>query len=96
MAHVEWSIEAVAGLDSLIRTHSLPPDTRGRVKRSLQPLGRFPMLGPSNEAGDRPLRFVLGPWRWMILVYVYLEDEDRIVIVGVEDGRSATAVVHRD
>jgi hypothetical protein len=33
-------------------------------------------------------RFVLGPWRWLILVYVYLEREDRVVVATVQDGRS--------
>jgi hypothetical protein len=37
------------------------------------------------------MRFVLGPWRWMILVYVFLEDEDRVVILTIQDGRSSTA-----
>jgi hypothetical protein len=33
-------------------------------------------------------RFLLGPWRWMILVYVYFEAEDRVVVVTIQDGRS--------
>ena len=36
-------------------------------------------------------RFLLGPWRWMILVYVVLDDGDRVVVVAVQDGRSAAA-----
>ena len=36
------------------------------------------------------LRFLLGPWRWMILVYVYLEDEVRVVVVTINDGGAAT------
>lgn len=34
---------------------------------------------------------MLGPWRWMVIVYVYLEDEDRVVVVTIQDGRSSAA-----
>ena len=81
---------AVEDLDRLIRSHSLPADTRERVKRSIAPLERFPLLGA--ELGERwsDFRFLLGPWRWMILVYVYVEDEDRVVVVTIQDGRSSS------
>jgi len=35
---------------------------------------------------------VLGPWRWMLIVYELFEDEDRVVIVSIQDARSSTAV----
>jgi plasmid stabilization system protein ParE len=91
LARVELSEAAAEDLARLIATHSLPADTRERVRRSLRPLERFPRLGA--ELGGRwgGLRFLLGPWRWMILVYVYFEDEERVVVVTVEDGRSARA-----
>ena len=92
MATVELSATAVEDLDRLIATHSLPADTRGRVARSLEPLTRFPLLGPELEGRWSGLRFLLGPWRWMILVYAYLEDEDRAVVVTVQDGRSSRAI----
>lgn len=96
MARVEWSEEAVLSLDRLIRTHALPADTKARLKRSLRPLAQFPLMGPSISARGHELRFVLGPWRWMIVVYAYFEAEDRVVVVAVEDGRSSTAVTaHR-
>lgn len=91
MARVEWSAEAVRSLDRLIRTHILAEDTRKRVRHSLQPLEDFPLLGPALGARRQDLRFVLGPWRWMIVVYAYFEDEDRVVVVAVEDGRSSAA-----
>ena len=91
MARVEWSDQAVRSLDRLIQSHSLPADTRERLKRSVRPLERFPLLGPVVGARGPELRFLLGPWRWMIVVYAYFEDEDRVVILSVEDGRSATA-----
>ena len=91
MARVELTAAAVADLDRLIRTHSLPSDTRRRVKRILVPLRRFPRLGPALGGRWRDFRFVLGPWRWMLVVYVFLEDEERVVVVTIQDARSSTA-----
>lgn len=91
MARVELAATAVADLDRLIRTHSLPRDTRRRVRRSLSPLRRFPRLGPELTGRWRPLRFLLGPWRWMLLVYAVLEDEDRVIVLTIQDARSSTA-----
>jgi len=84
---VELAEAAVEDLAGLISTHSLPADTIGRVRRSLQPLERFPRLGAELCGRWAGLRFVLGPWRWLILVYVFLEDEDRVVVVTIQDGR---------
>lgn len=91
MARVELTVTAVADLDRLIRTHSLPANTKGRVKRSLAPLRRFPRLGPHLGGRWRQFRFVLGPWRWMLIVYVFLEDDDRVVVVTIQDARSSAA-----
>jgi plasmid stabilization system protein ParE len=89
MARVELTHSARDDLERLIRSHNLPADTVDRVRRSLRALERFPLLGPALEGRWSGLRFVLGPWRWMILVYVYLDDEDRVVVVTVQDGRSS-------
>ena len=78
-------------LDTLIRTHSLPASTRERVKRSLEPLGRFPLLGSPLHGRWARFRFILGPWRWMIIVYEFDEAADRVAIVTIQDGRSARA-----
>ena len=91
MARVELAAVAVEDLDELIRTHSLPADTRQRVKRSLRALETFPLLGPELTGRWTGFRFVLGPWRWMLLVYAFLEDEDRVVVVTVQDARSSAA-----
>ena len=91
MPSVELARPAIEDLDALIATHSLPSDTRKRVARSLRPLGRFPRMGPALGGRWDGFRVVLGPWRWMLLVYVRLEDEDRVVVVTVQDGRSAGA-----
>ena len=92
MARVEVSRTAAADLERLIRTHSLPRNTKQRIKRALQPLGRFPRLGPELGGRWSGFRFVLGPWRWMLVVYVYFEEVDRVVIVTIQDARSSTAV----
>ena len=89
MASVELSTTAIADLDALIASHSLPSDTRARMAHSLRALARFPRLGPELEGRWSGFRFLLGPWRWMIVVYVYLEDEDRVVVVTVQDGRAS-------
>lgn len=89
MARVELSAAAVEDLDRLIRSHSLPADTKERLKRSLRPLEQFPQLGPALEGRWTGFRFILGPWRWMVVVYVHLEPEDRVVIVTIQDGRSS-------
>jgi hypothetical protein len=95
VARVEFAAAAVEDLDSLIRTHSLPPDTRARVARSLRGLERFPLMGPALTGRWEGFRFVLGPWRWLILVYVFIEPEDRVVVVTVQDARSSTAATSR-
>ena len=91
MARVEVARAATEDLDRLIRTLSLPANTRDRVKRSLQPLARFPRLGPALAGRWQDFRFILGPWRWLIIVYVFEETEDRVVTVSMQDARSANS-----
>lgn len=86
---------ALEDLEALIRTHSLPADTRLRVARSLRALERFPLIGPALSGRWEGFRFLLGPWRWLVLVYVVLESEDRVVVVTIQDGRSSTAATRR-
>ncbi len=89
MARVEVGAAAAEDLDRLIRTHSLPADTGERVKASLRPLRRFPLLGAELGGRWTGMRFLLGPWRWMVIVYVVLDDGDRVVVVTIQDGRSS-------
>lgn len=92
MARVELAAAAVEDLRALIRTHSLPADTAARVVRSLRPLETFPLLGPELTGRWDGFRFLLGPWRWMLLVYVVLDAGNRVVVVTIQDARSSTAV----
>lgn len=82
---------AVADLDALIVTHSLPADTRRRVRAALAPLAQFPLLGAELAGRWAGTRFVLGPWRWMIIVYEYHADADRVTVLTIQDGRSSHA-----
>ena len=91
MASVELAATAVDDLDALVRTHSLPDDTRSRVAASLRALERFPLMGPALGGRWDGMRFLLGPWRWMLLIYVFVESEDRVVVVTIQDGRSSAA-----
>jgi plasmid stabilization system protein ParE len=93
VARVELAVAALEDLDSLIRTHSLPADTRARVARSLRSLAQFPNIGPALSGRWEGFRFILGPWRWLILVYVFIEAEDRVVVVTIQDARSSTAAI---
>jgi hypothetical protein len=91
VARVELTAVAIEDLEALIRFLSLPDDTKERVKRSLVVLERLPRLGPELTGRWTGLRFLLGPWRWMLLVYHYNADDDRIVVITIQDARSATA-----
>ena len=89
---VQLTAGATSQLNQLIDTHRLPPDTRVRVARTLQPLARFPEMGAALDPGapSPGLRFLLGPWRWMLIVYIILED--RVVVVAIEDARSSNVI----
>lgn len=91
MADVRLSATAVEDLRRLILTHSLPPDTPTRVARSLRALERFPRLGRQLEGRWSPFRLVLGPWRWLLIVYSYDEQEDVVFVVTMQDARSSTS-----
>lgn len=91
MPSVELSRRAVDNLQRLITTHSLPPDTRERVRTVLQPLAIFPNLGRELEGRWVEHRVILGPWRWMLLVYRVDAIGDRVVVVTVQDARSSSA-----
>jgi plasmid stabilization system protein ParE len=95
VAQVELARAAVAELDELVRTHSLPPDTRQRVRDVLEPLQQFPRLGPELPGRWEGFRFILGPWRWMLLVHIFDEDRDRVAVVTVQDATASTAATGR-
>ena len=91
MAEVLVAPAAAADLERLIATYGLPDDTRARVRRSVEPLARFAMLGAPLEGRWRGFRFVLGPWRWMVIVYTYDASADVVAIATIQDGRTSAA-----
>lgn len=92
MARVVVTEVASADLRAMIVTHSLPGSTVERVRAALAPLADFPQLGPALEGRWQGFRFVLGPWPWMLLVYVWDEASALVAVVTIQDARSATAV----
>jgi hypothetical protein len=95
VSRVLIAAEAAADLARLIATHSLPADTPSRVRRSIEPLAHFQLLGASLEGRWRDFRFVLGPWRWMLIVYAYDDESDLVAVVTIQDGRTSTAATSR-
>jgi hypothetical protein len=91
MATVVVAESAQTDLNVLTLTHGLPASTRDRVKAALRPLATFPLLGPALTGRWQGLRFILGPWPWMLLVYEYDETADRVAVVTIQDARSARA-----
>ena len=97
MAHFEITHAAAEDIARLRVTHSLPSDTGERIKASLRALEQFPRLGTALEGPEwKGLRFLLGPWRWMVIVYEILDDGERVVVVTVQDGRSSSAAIVPD
>jgi hypothetical protein len=82
-------------LERLTLVLSLPASTRRRVKASLSPLSEFPRLGAPLVGRWVGYRFILGPWRWMLIVYVYDEAADRVAIVTIQDARFSPAAPRR-
>jgi plasmid stabilization system protein ParE len=89
VAQVQVAGAAQEDLDHLIRGLILPADTRQRVARALRPLATFPNLGPELEGRWAGFRFLLGPWRWLIMVYVVIDGGERVVVVSFQDARTA-------
>lgn len=89
MARVVVAPAAIADLDRLISVLDLPADARSRVSARLRQLARFPESGEALEGRWEGFRFVLGPWRWMLIVYVFDEEADQVSVVTIQDSRSA-------
>ena len=96
MARVVVTHAAARDLRDLMRTHRLPDNTIERVKRSIRPLADFPELGAELGGAFAPRRFLLGPWRWMIVIYRFYAERDLVAILAIVDGRTSTSpTAHR-
>lgn len=91
MAEVSVTPIARHDLARLIVSLQLPPDTKDRVRATLQILERFPEAGPQLTGGWRECRALAGPWRWLIVVYRYFETDDRVVVIAFHDAKSASS-----
>ena len=91
MPTVELTATAVQRIEALIETHQLPPNTFDRVAASLEPLLSFPLAGRALRGGWEGLRALVGPWSWMLLIYVYDERRDRVIVVTVQDARMSSS-----
>jgi plasmid stabilization system protein ParE len=91
VARVVATPRAVADLHRLIDDLGLPANALARVQRSLRMLERFPLAGRALTGRWEGTRFAIGPWPWMILVYVHDSDDDAVYVVAVNDGRSASS-----
>ncbi len=81
-------------LHDLIRALGLPDSTLPRVQRSLRILESFPLAGRALPGQWEDVRFLIGPWPWMVLLYVHDLDDDAVYVVAVHDGRSSTSATH--
>jgi plasmid stabilization system protein ParE len=95
MAAIEVTRLARDELRDLIETRSLPSDTRDRVLRSLLTLEEFPRAGKQLAGVWRDCRALVGPWGWLIVVYLHIEAEDRVVVVAFHDARTSDAAIAR-
>jgi plasmid stabilization system protein ParE len=91
VARIEIAPRADADLRALIESHRLPRDTKRRVVRAIRPLRRFPRIGRELSGRWRRYRWLRGPWRWMLIVYTYDQEQDLVAIATIQDPRSSTA-----
>jgi plasmid stabilization system protein ParE len=87
VATVVVARRARADLAELIKTHSLPENTRDRVRASIDPIASFPQIGKRLTGRWRGFRMILGPWAWMLVVYVYDEATGTVTVVAIHDAR---------
>jgi plasmid stabilization system protein ParE len=91
VAQVVVTPRAQRDVDEAIPALNLPDDAWTRIGRLLRVLETFPLAGPELAGRWAQVRFVIGPWSWMILLYRYEESTDRVYVVAMHDGRSATS-----
>ena len=93
MASIAVTRHAREELRALTAALRLPKDTRARVSRSLTTVEQFPRSGTPLGGIWRDCRAIVGPWGWLLIVYLYIEAEDQIVVIAFRDGRSGSSVM---
>ena len=91
MPRVVVTPRAVADLGELIETLGLRANALRRVQASLRILERFPLAGRALTGAWAGTRFLIGPWPWLILIYVHDEHDDAVYVVAAHDGRGSSA-----
>ena len=91
MARVVVAQRARKDLAELIQTRSLPADTGSMVWASIEPLASFPQIGKLLTGRWRGFRLILGPWPWMLIVYLYDEQTNTVAILAIHDAREASS-----
>jgi hypothetical protein len=95
MATIDVTRLARDDLRGLIETRQLPADTRERVSRTLLTLEEFPRAGKQLSGLWKECRALVGPWGWLIVVYMYIEAQDRVVVIAFHDARTSDAAIAR-
>ena len=93
MPSIEITRFAREDLALLIETRRLPADTRKRVSRSMFILREFPRSGKRLSGVWRDCHGLIGPLGWLIVVYTYIEPEDRVVVIAFHDARISGAAM---
>ena len=91
MAKVVVAQRARTDLAQLILTPSLPADAVSRVRASIAPLASFPQIGKRLTGRWRDFRVILGPWPWMLIVYLYDAPTNPVAIAATHDAREASS-----
>lgn len=94
MATLVVAPRALGELQQLIRSHELPDTTLARLEHVIEPLTRFPQMGSRLSGRWSGYRYVLGPWRWMIVLYFYDEPNDRVGVVSIQDARRGSSATN--
>lgn len=85
MAKVFVTPTAAGDLQALINELHLPGDMRARVRSRLGQLAQFPERGEELTGRWQGFRYILGPWRWMLILFVYDNAADQIDVVTIQD-----------
>jgi len=54
-------------------------------------LHEFPRAGKQLSGVWRECRAIIGPWGWLVIVYMYIESDDRVVVIAFQDARTSGA-----
>jgi len=91
VANVIVAPAAADDLELLIHKLELPLDTRLRVRARLTQLAEFPESGEPLAGRWQGFRYILGPWRWMLILFAYDAEADQVSVVTIQDSRTARA-----